>query len=362
MFAKLVWRQSTVSALLRCPRRVYLEHVLKLPQDHEQSGYANWKGTADHAVAEFGLKRLKATGKLPTDEELAARALEAFEEAVVESEERGIDANPDGITAAMDALVEEHVPRMRKLLKDPRLKAIHWRGLEVPMRFTSKAGRKWSGTIDAVGVALRTIPDFGVYRGEPVTIYEGEEVVVDWKTGTSTELGWLALDLGVQLGIYGMMLQRFDPSPRRRRYFIAHVRDVDPYSSPPGIKKHLPQEPNPAWLETVGLPLDATVAQAKKVRKRPKDDAGEPIEKWLQRINPEWEAARSKPRGPVFYEARPAWPTVAKTVNDAMRMADAGIWPASGALTGQCPRCPYARHCASANPTNLTTQRTENDR
>lgn len=358
MLAKLVWRQSTVAALLRCPRRVYLEHVLQVQQDYQQSGYANWRGTAGHAVIELGLAKRKATGQLPTDEELAARALEAFEEAVLESEERGVDANPDGIAAAMDALVAEDVPRYRRLLEDPRLEAIHWRGLEVSIRFTSK-GREWSGTIDAVGVALRTIPDFGVYRGEPVALYEGEEVVVDWKTGSATELGWLALDLGVQLGIYGWMLQKFDPTPRRRRYFIAHVQDVEPYVQPPGIPKNLPQEPNPAWLKAVGLPLDATAEQAKKVRRRPKGEDGEPIEKWLpERVNPAWEAARSQPRGPVFYEARPVWPTVAQSVGDAIRMAEAGIWPASGALTGQCPRCPYARHCASASP---TTQRTEND-
>jgi len=296
------WRQSTVGELLRCPRRFKLRHVDKVPVDHVVSGFAAPLGTADHAAIEVALRRANA-GETATRGELVDAAIEGFQAAIHRAQDQGEHLDDEGVERALGLLEGERADRLERLARDPRIHAIDWRGIEHPFDFRERAGRRWHGTIDAWGVAKHRV-------------------------------------------------ERWSSSGRRG--FIGQVADLAVPKAPTDsegkrIPKKLPKRLNPAYrnaLLAAGVqPLDVA-----KSRKRAKDADGKVIPKWLDPVvNPAWLEARALPKGPFIREVVVDFPLVLGSVRDAVRLADEGIFPASGALTGQCARCPFSHVCTS-NP------------
>ena len=69
------------------------------------------------------------------------------------------------------------------------------------------------------------------------------------------------------------------------------------------------------------------------------------IKKWIEEVNPAYTKAISEPRGPFLHECRIVPGLAHQTIADAIRGAEAGLFPASGALTGGCIRCPFRSTC-----------------
>lgn len=360
-----VWRQSTVANLLRCPRRFELEHVLQVPLDHEVSGYAAFLGTADHAALAHVLRCANA-GEVPARTALLEVSLAAFAEAIEEAHARGETTDPEGVERALSRLEEERLDRVARLAEDQRVHAVHWRQIEHEETWVERGltpegrvyRRHWKCTLDAAGVAKRTIRDFGADGRDPVDIYQGEGLLVDWKTGADTPLGGAERRLNLQLGVYSGALARCERSgPRSLRAFIGQVQDADQPKAPTDdagkrIPKRLPKAINPEWARAAGLSLEEAAA----TKGRPKG-ISKGVSKWLpEQENPAFVAACSKPKGPVFRECRVHLPLVMETVDAAIRQAEAGLFPASGALTGQCGRCPYSRVCADSTGTETDHQ------
>lgn len=345
------WHQSSVSLLLRCSRRFYFRHVLKQPPDDYLTGFARQLGIADHAAIDLILQRANE-GEAPRREQLLDVMLAAFADAVARSAEKGETANPDGVDAAVERLEGERLERLLVLADDPRIHAIEWRGIEERFEFQTRHGRRWKGTIDAWGVAREFVADFGAEGRDPVDLYPGDALVVDWKTGDPQPFGYPERALSVQLGIYAMALSR--ELRYRWRTFLAYTQDLDRPKAPTDdagkrIPKRLPKQTNPAYAVAVTERLSLTEADieaAKKSKKRPRDAAGKAIPKWLpEQINPAFTAAINKPKGPLFREASVNYPLVLETVSSAISQAEAGLFPANGAATGQCRGCPYSSVC-----------------
>jgi len=341
------WHQSDVGQLLRCPRAFALQHVEKRGRDHEVSGYAAPLGTADHAAIAWGLERLK--GGLDVDKDsLLDAALEGFEGAVERAHQQGEHTDPEGLERALEQLEGVRLERLQRLLADPRVLAIDWRGVEAEFDLHA-GGRHWAGTIDAWGVATRDVPCFGKDGREEVGLRRGEHVLVDWKTGSATPLGFMARTLSTQLAIYQMALAPQHPGVQWRA-FLAHVQDLDLNQRPKDaagdfIPKRIKQL-NPAFADALGMEPD----EAATSRKRPKDAFGNGIPKRIERLNPAWKAAANQPKGPLFHECRVAWPVVLTTIQAALQAAEAGLFPATGAATGGCLRCPYRSTCTETQP------------
>lgn len=349
------WHQSSVTTYLRCPRRFELRFVQGLRPDHTVRHFGAELGTADHAGVEHILRRATA-GEEPERQEVLDVVLQAFEDAVARSQERGALHDESALQGALERLEGERLDRLMLLATDPRIHAVEWRGVEWQFELReARHGRVWRGTLDAWGKARQDLEQFGVLGREPVSLREGDVLVCDWKTGELPPFGRVERIQSVQLGIYAMALaQEFRRRGEwwnlgaRRRTFLASLRDLDRPKAPKDqegnrIPKNLPRSINPAWLKATGL----TEEQAKGSKKRPKDRDGNPIPKWIEGgPNPAYEAACGKPRGPVFHEALVDYPSVLRTIRHAVRGVELGVFPASGAATGQCPTCPYARVCA----------------
>lgn len=356
--ASFVWRQSTITDYLRCARRVYLEHVLGLPREHAANGYAAPAGTAIHAVIAKVLSPSKITKQgqqaFATIEELGLAEitrldienalLDAFEEAVAKAQEQGDQHDPEQAAKAIDKLLTVQLAQVERFLADPRLAAIRWLSLEEEIAWTDSAGRSWRCGVDAIGVATRDVFDFAADGRERVDLHAHELVVVDWKSG-EVELAHPARTASVQLGLYRMAVRaRYGQEPRT---FLAALKDMLPPSRPKD--EHGESIParlrtiNPAWLEATGLSAE----EAASSRKRPKDAAGQPITKWVEQDNPAWIEATSKPRGPLFHECRVDEAVVTETIRSVVRAAEAGLWPAGGAVTGECRRCPMRGVCVA---------------
>lgn len=346
-----VWRQSTVTAYLRCPRRVYLEHVAQVEPDYALDGYASIAGTAIHAACAAILNGL-AVGAPATREDLAEVLAEAFDAAIVEEQERGATTDPERLQPALDRLLGEQLDLLALLAADPRIAAVDWRGVEEHFDFRDAHGRLWEGTIDGWGVVREGVR-FGVASGgEPVFLVPGDRVVVDWKSG-DVPLDHFARACNVQLGFYRSVLADESGAPPPRA-FLGALRDLERPKMPrdaqgESIPKNL-SEPNPAYAAAAGLDLAAQggLAAFEACRKRPQGADGKPIPKRLEQVNPAWLEATSKPRGPVFWECRIDEPLVAQAMADAVDGARFGFWPPSGAITGECPRCPWRGRCPSA--------------
>lgn len=340
--ADFTWRQSIVADYLECPRRVFLQHVLQAPADYALDGYASIAGTALHAGIAEVLNGL-TVGDLPSREALAEVLEEAFTEALVEEQERGAMTDPARLATAIERLTGEQLDLVIALRDDPRVRAIDWRGVEEEFEFTDAHGRRFTGTIDAWGVAREFVPAFGSSGRDRVSLSPGDVIVVDWKTGTEVPLDGASRALNVQLAVYRSVLD----GPVRT--FLAALRDLERPKRPKdasgeGIPRTL-EEFNPAYAAAVGLEL-ADVKALEQCRKRPKDEAGNPIPKRFERENPAWVEATNRPKGPLFHECRIQEDLVARSIADAIDGARLGLWPAAGAVRGSCRTCPYRSRCA----------------
>lgn len=350
--ADFTWRQSTVADYLACGRRVYLQHVLGVQPDYALDCYAALVGSGAHAGLACGLRAL-AAGQEPTRQQLTDACADAFDVTLTEEQERGATTDPERAQVALDRLLGEQLDLIAQLLADPRLRAIEWRGVEQAWTHAEPGpqGRRFSGTIDAWGVALSYVPAFGQAgrgepgRGEPVALQPGDRVLVDWKTGSEgPPLDWVARALNLQLGVYQQALRLGGQGPVRA--FLGVLRDVERPKRPKDpatgevIASKL-REPNPAWCAAAGVdPADLAAVEA--CAKRPRNVGP----KWLERDNPAYLAACSRPRGPVFHECVVDQAVIGQTVADAIDAARLGLFPASGAINGECARCPWRSRCA----------------
>ena len=351
------WHQSSVTLMLRCPRQFFLKNVVGLPPSHRANNYAHFLGTADHGGAEFILHQANE-GRTPERGEVLDVVMEHFQGALYRAQDNGEDTDPEGLERACDRLENERLDRLMALANDPRIRAIEWRGIEWPFQFTNRGvdshgrawRRKWKGTLDAWGVARHFVRDFGAEGREPVHVSRGDGILADWKSGllATTPVGVTELRASVQLGIYAMALNRKHPASWRT--FLGLLVDLDKPKAPTDdegkrIPKWLPEAMNPAFLAAMEE-RGVSAKDAEKTRKRAKDAEGNPIPKRLpQAPNPEFEAAVARPKGPLFREARVVYPLVVETVTAAIRQAEAGLFPASGALSGQCRMCPFSSVC-----------------
>lgn len=343
------WHQSGVALLLRCPRRFWFRHVLRRKPDDYLTGYAAQLGTADHQAIELVLRRANE-GEEPSRAELLDAAVAGFQEAVERSADRGETPDPEGVDRALERLEGERLDRLQVLAADPRIHAVEWRGIEEQFSFVDGHGRRWQGTIDAWGVAHTRCTEFGAEGRDPVDLEPGDAVCVDWKTGDPQPFGYVERALCVQLGIYGMALAR--KLRYRWRTFLAYTQDLDRPKAPTDeegrrIPKNLPKAINPAFAEAAGLSPEEAAAYKGRPKGIPKG-----VAKWLpEQPNPEFLAAVARPKGPLFREALVNYPLVLETVSAAITQAEAGLFPASGALTGQCRTCSYSNVCnQSENP------------
>lgn len=324
------WRQSIIRDYLRCPRRVYLEYVAAVPPDWALDGYAAIVGSASHA----GLASVLRRDGRPLQDVLTA----AFADEIQAVQARGATTDPERVEAALHRLLGEQLALIEQLAQDPRVLAVEWDLVEQQFSWKDQFGRCFRGTVDAGGRARERV-QFGVLGRDPVWLERGERVLVDWKTGSETQLDYISLALSVQLGLYSHVLGGID------RAFIGQLLDLERPKRPKDargdpIAKWL-DVPNPAWAAAAGVdPHDLAAFTA--CTKRPRG-AGE---KWLRRENPAFVAATQQPRGPLFHEARLDRALIAQTIADVIDAARAGLWPAAGAATGECPRCAWRTRCA----------------
>ena len=340
-----VWRQSTIADYLRCPRRVLLEHVQGMREDHRLTGYASIVGTALHEVAALALTHAQGGDELPADEAEAC-VDQAFGEALERAMEEGATTDEETVVPALER-AQALAVHVAGLSADPRVRAIDWQGIEEEFSFELEDGRAFSGTIDAWGVARQRVE-----LAPGVIVERGQHVVVDWKSGEAP-VDYPSRDLSVQLAVYaGSVVD--DVRDVVPAYGL--LRDLAPPLRPKaedggGIPAVI-RELNPCWLELAGV----SEAEAASSKKRPKDPTtGEPVVKWLERPNPAHAEATSRPRGQVFYPARIDWQVVSQTVADVIDAARAGLFPAAGAVTGECRRCPLRTRCAHQGEDEVRT-------
>lgn len=353
------WRSCTLCQALRCPRQWKLQHVDGLAAAAHLTGYAGPIGDALHAGAALILQRSNA-GQAPPRDELADVATRAFCEALAEDQKAGAVHDPETVAAAMDRL-DQRVDWLVRLAADPRVRAVEWQGIEYPVGpWQDQHGRTYTGTIDAWGVVRRDGARRWARDGrEWRDLKPSEVVIVDWKTGEDLDLGWAARALHVQLGYYALALRR--EGIEVDRAFLGALADLhvtgekgkprDEHGN--SIPRWLPSRLNPAYVAAFDVvrpgadPLSQErVDRAAASKARPKDEAGNRIEKWLaDEENPEWRRRVSEPRGALFHECALDLPVIATTVAAAIRGVEAGLFPATGAATGECGRCAWARHC-----------------
>lgn len=353
------WHQSCVGLMLRCPRAFRLKYVDNLAPDFAGTGFAAPRGTAMHSAAELGLLCANAGDAPPGPNETLDGMLESFEQAIQRGHDDGATWEPDAVEAAMSLVESEDLPRMLRFVADPRLRAIDWTGIELGFDLQAKH-RKWKGTLDAYGVAKAFYPRFGKLGSEWVDLHPGDRLLVDWKSGTATSLGRIARTIQPQLTTYAMALAQMPGSPHPAgaplRCWIGNLRDLDTTTAPTDehgkrIKKALPKAINPAFLEALelgelGVDLDASARASKR---KPRDADGKSIPKWLpERENPEYTRAANAPKGPLFRECEVNFALSAETVFSAIKAAEAGLFPATGPISGACSFCDFRRDCAPA--------------
>lgn len=343
------WHQSCVSMMLRCPRSFRLKYVDRIAPDFTATGFAAPRGTAKHTGAELGLLAANAGEAPPTRDELLEAMLQSFEAAIYRAQDEGADFDPDSVQAAMDKLEADDVPLLERFVADPRLRAVRWDGVELGFALATKH-RRWKGTLDAYGVATSYVARFGKLGRYWVDLYPGDRILVDWKTGENTPLGRIARTIQPQLTTYAMALQAMPGSPHPKgaalRCFIGNLVDLERPKAPTDadgrrIPKELEKQPNPAFAEAVGIPLEEVAA----CKKRPRG-----VPKWLPaRPNPAFLEAIERPKGPLFRECETNFALGAETVFAAIRAAEAGIFPATGFISGACSFCDFRRDCAPSN-------------
>ena len=356
------WHQSCVGRMLKCPRSFKLKYVDRLEPDFAVRGFVAPRGTAMHAAAEVALLAANR-GEVATREAMREAMLAAFDDAIARGHGDGAQFDDERIGLALDQLEGEDLERMVRFAGDERLLAVDWIGVEEPYDLENTGtlpdgrpwSRRWRGVIDAHGVAKRYVEKWAQEGREWVALYPGERVLADWKSGTATPLGPVERAANVQLGIYSMALAAKYPGASWRP-FIGQLRDLDPAGTPKddegrAIPKTLPQAVNPDFAAHPAVAKDFATKgiDPRDSKRKPRDEAKASIPKWLpEEINPEWEAARERPRGPLFRACTLDWGVIAETVSAAVRAAEAGLFPASGALTDQCRWCDFKTVCTQS--------------
>lgn len=340
------WSQSAINDYLTCPRLFMLKHVERRRPDMVSSGFAGPKGNAAHAGLALVLDAANR-GLAVESAALASVMLAAFAEALQRATAKGEAFDDDAAEQAIASVTEELLPLVLKIAGDPRIQAVRWERVEARFDWTDAHGRIYQGTLDAAGVAKRRVEAFGAAGRESVSLGEGETIVVDWKTGDIDDaVDHVARALNVQLAFYSVgILKTGGELPARA--FLARLGDVAPPKRPKddqgdGIKSTL-REPNPAFCAALGIEAGSVAFEQSK--KKPKDAQGAAITKWIERPNPAYVEATSKPRGPIFYQCELNYPLAIRTINDVIRGAELGVFPASGAAQGNCMRCPMRQTC-----------------
>jgi hypothetical protein len=354
--ADFAWSQSAITTYLSCPRSFLLRFVERRPLDHVAAGFAGPLGTGTHAGIAAVLQAATAQTVISADE-VRQLMLAAFQEACARAAARGEVLDDEATVAALDRLEGELLEQVLALERDRRVRSIRWTRVEERFAWTDRHGRKFQGTLDAAGEARDYVYDFAA-RGpnELVPLERGAHVVVDWKTG-DVAVDHVARAVNVQLAFYTIGLVR-QGAPRPRA-FLARLGDVLPPKAPRDaagevIPKRL-RDLNPAWINAAGL-AEASHEERLASSKKPRA-AGtkESIPKWIERENPAFTAATSKPRGPVFHECDINFELASRTITDVIRGAEAGLFPASGAATGQCLSCPFRKTCTASTTHGGTT-------
>ena len=345
------WRQSSITQYMRCPRLYRLQHVDRVQRDHSMSGYAGPLGTACHAVIESVL-----TSRVPLSRQEVVSGLQrALQRAVESAQSKGDHTDPDGIERAFGKAEGAKADLIMRLQEDPRIRSIDWQHTEHRFTVPTSSGRTFTGTVDAIGTVRDPIPVFGSDGREAVGLFPGDRLLADWKTGEAGPPGYVERALNVQLAVYSWALRQSEPTSSRVHACIGRLADLEKYKRPRGedgapIKAKL-RRISEEWLEATGL----SEAMASVTQRRPRREDGTAIRKWVEEPNPAFEAARDKPRGPLFHVCRldeqAAWDTIRAVIHGA----ELGLFPASGSLTGQCMLCPYRGSCISH------TRRTTND-
>ena len=350
--AQRAYHQSRLVLWQRCPRQFWFRHVAQLKPDYALTGYAAPLGVAGHVGCQLVLREPDA----PRPQVLEAM-LEAFEEELAKGQAEGRTYDPDHTERALERLEGEHLELVLRLAQDPRVRAIDWLHTELPFAWSDPHGRSFRGTLDAIGRARDYIPGFAAFGRERLDLEPGEYVLVDWKFGKELELSRVGLALNLQLAFYSLAAARRFPRRRLRaclgvlRDLASSQRPLDAEGRP--IPKTL-EELNPAYLEAfaAGAPLTPELVQAAEQSRRRFRQAGANLPKRIKRRNPAWEAARAKPKGPLFHHARIAWevaaPTIRQTIHEvelAERAGEEEAFPARGPVTGACRFCPYASRC-----------------
>lgn len=330
--ADFCWHQSRVSQWERCGRQFKLQHVDGHPIDHVLDGFASVSGTALHECMATVLHRIQRSSSSPLRGELEPQLVKAFTDAVHAAQDKGHTTDDEEVGAALDRLLGEQLDLLCAFAADQRLRLIDWVGIETDVYWEDSGGRRYAQRIDAYGRATKEIRDFGGGGVPP-----GRWIVVDWKTGTNTELHPAALRLNTQLAFYATWVQHRHNLPTPPRTFVGNLHDLAPYKRPPGVSAKLRQI-NPEWLKATGLEGLAAEKCRKRVRGAPK---------WIEVENPEYIAATSRPRGPFFHECHLDHAVAMQTIADVIRAAEAGFFPASGALTGECRRCGFRGVCGN---------------
>lgn len=334
------WRKSQINRWLSCGRALGLELAGVEPRA-ELDGWASVLGTAAHAGIACGLARLR-DGLAPEAAAADLRSVCAtgFQGAVDAEQAKGRVTNPETLAGALSRLTDLGA-LVEALVADPRLAAIEWRGIEEPFSFVDTHGRRYAGTRDAWGVCTRFVDRFAKRDGEWVSLFPGDVVLLDWKTGEEHDVGRVSLALGVELPIYRASL----PASGRVRSFIGLLRDLERYVRPRDANGVvIPakfERINPEYVAALGV----SEKEAETSRKRPTDREGKTIPKRIEVDNPAYAEACTKPRGPVFHEARTDERVAGQTICDVVDAGRLGIFPASGPANGECRRCPFRATC-----------------
>lgn len=353
----VAWSPSLVTEYMTCPRAWRLAHVDRVPRDHRVDGFAAELGTAAHHVLAGALKGFDVS-----DEVEVLRQLEvAFADAVAEAIERGSEHDPDSVERALAGL-PALARRVWLVANDRRLETIEWVLVEEEISWEDAHGRRYRAHPDAAGIATQHVERWAWEFGDGHHHLEpGDLVVVDWKSG-EPELHPAALALNVQLGWYARAVaHELDRDPAEAVTALGVLRDADPPGRPKradgsAIPRRL-KALDPRFLAAHGGDAEA----AKGSRRAVKDEAGERVPKWTEQENPEWLAARERPRGPVLRLARVDQAAAMQTVADVIHAAEAGFFPASGAVNGACRRCRVRGSCVAWSGANDETGEADGD-
>jgi hypothetical protein len=321
-----------------------MHHILGIPPDLAKIGYAPLIGTAAHgAIAKVVLPAASRRDIVPHRGTIESVVNEEFVLAVEDSLGQGAWIDPEGFALAEKKL-EKLVDRLERMLADDRIWAFDWTHVEKGFRWVDRERRMYRGTLDASGEARRDVL-MCTHRGFETWVRSGERVIVDWKNGEVLNLDRVGRTINVQLAFYSLAFRKRMGGDGSEALFIGALRDLDRPTRPRdsegnNMPSKLEKQLTPAWLEATGDPTS---------RKRPQGADGKPIPKWLpERANPAYEEACNRPKGEFFHHCEVNHGLALKGVAGAIKMAEAGIYPANGALTGECSAyggCPWKVSC-----------------